>query len=84
VAECAQKDAHLGGMALTHTRHKRRGANRAASDLNALVSVRHHKQGSLLRCGGGEPQHAAFARGFREFDGGGSASLLREFAVCQQ
>jgi hypothetical protein len=81
VAECAHKDAHLGGMGLTHMRHTSRGANREASNLNALLSVGHPKeQGSLLRRGGGVPEYTAFARGFRESDGGGSAS---EFAVCQ-
>jgi hypothetical protein len=72
VAEGVHKDAHLGGMAVTRTRHKRRGADWAASDLHALLSVGHPKeQGSLMRRGGGVPKHAAFVWGFGESNGGG-------------
>jgi hypothetical protein len=68
-------------MALDHTRHVGRGANRAASDLDALLSVRHPNElGSLKRRGGGVPKRAAIAWGLGEFDGGGCAG---ELAVCQ-
>jgi hypothetical protein len=67
------------GMA--HTRHIGGGADRAASDQDALLSVRHPQElSSLKRHGEGVPEHAAFAWGLGESDGGGCAS---ELAVCQ-
>jgi hypothetical protein len=66
---------------LALTRHTSRSADRAASDLGALLSLGHPKeQGSLVRRGGDVPEHAAVAGGFGESDGGGHAG---ELAVCQ-
>jgi hypothetical protein len=81
VAECVHEGTHLGGMALAHARHVGGGAAGAAGDQDALLSVRHPQElGSLKRRGGGVPEHAAFAWGLGESDGGGCAG---ELAVCQ-
>jgi hypothetical protein len=39
VAECVHEDTHLGGMALAHARHVGGGADGAAGDQDALLSV---------------------------------------------
>jgi hypothetical protein len=81
VAESVYEDTHLGGMAPAHTRHVGRGADRAAGNLDALLSVRHPKElGSLKRREGGVPKHAAFVWGLEASNGGGCAG---ELAVCQ-
>jgi hypothetical protein len=60
VAECVHEDTHLGGIALAHARHVGGGADGAAGDQDALISVRHPQElGSLKRRGGGVPEPAA-------------------------
>jgi hypothetical protein len=77
VADCVHEDTHLGGMALAHARHVGGGADGAAGDQDALLSVRYPQElDSLKHRGGGVPEHAAFVWGLGESDGGGCAGDL--------